>query len=67
MSTSHAYAERIGRLAREAGRSKRSNPYGFNAQSYRFAWLRGWIAADREATHQRKAEQEAHHAVSSRA
>lgn len=62
MSAAHAFAERIGRLAREAGRSKRSNPYDHRARSYRLAWLRGWLAADREATQQRKAEQEAHHA-----
>lgn len=61
------FAERLGRLARESGRSKRQNPYDRRAMSFRFAWFRGWVAADREATQQRKADQEAHHVVSSRA
>lgn len=64
MSASHAFAERLGRLAREAGRSKRSNPYDHRARDYRFAWLRGWIEADRDETRNRKAEEEAHHADS---
>lgn len=36
----HDFARRLGRLAREAGRSESANPY--ENPGYRAAWLDGW-------------------------
>lgn len=42
------FARRIGRLAYEAGRSERANPYTHRAPGFRAAWRDGWRSA-REA------------------
>lgn len=43
------FARRIGRLAFEAGRTLRANPYNHRAQCFRSAWRDGWLEASREA------------------
>lgn len=43
------FAVRLGRLAFEAGRTLRANPYDHRAQCFRSAWRDGWLKASREA------------------